>query len=77
MLIAVSDKGKRVGQSHPQAKLTDRDVELLLELHAAGWGYRRLARKFDVSSSQARNICLGRKRSLTVAEWRAPKGPGC
>ncbi len=68
--VAVNDQGRRIGQSHPQAKLTDRDVELLLALRDGGWTYKALAEKFDVSKSQVRNICTGRKRSQLPADWR-------
>jgi len=73
MLIAINEIGRRVGQSHPQAKLTDRDVELMLTLralNAAVWTYDALAEKFEVSKSQARNICLGRKRSQLPTDWK-------
>lgn len=65
-VVGVNDKGQRVGEHHPQAKLTDREVDLMLELHEAGWGYGRLAKLFDISKSQVRNICLGRKRQMAV-----------
>lgn len=73
MLIAINEIGRRVGQSHPQAKLTDRDVELMLTLralNAAVWTYDALADKFEVSKSQARNICLGRKRCQLPTDWK-------
>lgn len=73
MLIAINDIGRRVGQSHPQAKLTDRDAELLLALRAlnsSAWTYDALAEKFEISRSQARNICLGRKRGQLPTGWK-------
>lgn len=73
MLIAINEIGRRVGQSHPQAKLTDRDVDLMLTLRAlnsAIWTYDLLAEKFEVSKSQVRNICLGRKRCQLPADWK-------
>lgn len=46
------------GQNHPLAKLTDHEVELIRYLHEHdGWGYRRLARVFEVSKAQIRRIC--------------------
>ena len=81
MLIAINEFGRRVGQSHPAAKLTDRDVELMLTLRALNsvvWTYDKLAEKFEVSKSQVRNICLGRKRWQVPSEWkvvqRVPSG---
>ena len=60
--IAVNALGRRVGDSHHNARLTDNEVDALLELHGEGWGYRKLAAKFEVSKSLVRNICKGRAR---------------
>lgn len=66
---AVNDLGKRIGEGHPRAILTDRDVELLLELRDEGWGWKRLASKFECSRRLVRDICAGRRRSQTPARW--------
>ena len=69
--IAVNELGCRVGDSHHNAKLTDQEVGLLLELYEKSrWGYRRLAAKFEISKSLARNICKGRARCQTPSAWR-------
>lgn len=67
--VGLNERGQRVGEHHPQAKLTDQEAFRLLDLHDAGWGYGRLAKKFDISKSQARNICLGRKHQ-TATNWK-------
>lgn len=61
--VAVNDKNLRIGESHPRAVLTDRDVELLLELRDEGHSYRWLAEKMEISVKQAWRICTGRQRS--------------
>ncbi len=68
--VGVNDIGRRVGDSHHNAKLTDADVELLLTLHGEGWGYRRLAAKFEISKSLARKICKGVVRGQVATDWR-------
>ena len=68
--VGVNDIGRRVGDSHHNAKLTDKDVELLLALHAQGWGYRRLAAKFEVSKSLVRDIVKGKRRGQVATAWR-------
>lgn len=41
--------GKRCGQTHGRAQVTDRDVELARQLHEQdGWGYKRIAKKLEV-----------------------------
>lgn len=51
------------GQEHHNAKLTDREVELIREIHERGeMGYARLAAKFEVSKSAIQHIVTGRRR---------------
>jgi hypothetical protein len=69
-VVKVNEAGLRIGEDHHHAKLSDREVELLLLLHVDGWGYRRLAVKFDISRSQARHICKGEQRAQTVGGHR-------
>lgn len=68
--IAINDIGRRVGDSHHNAKLTDSEVNLLLALHGEGWGYRRLAAKFEMSKSHVRDIVKGRRRGQVATNWR-------
>jgi hypothetical protein len=67
--VGVNDIGRRVGDSHHNAKLTDADVERLLAMHDEGWGYRRLAAKFEVSKSLVRKICKGTVRGQVATDW--------
>ena len=68
--VGVNDRGLRVGQDHQNAKLTDAEIELLLRFRAAGWGYRRLAAKFEVSKSHVRRICKGAARHQIPSAFR-------
>lgn len=56
-------KGWRTGQDHHNAKLTDREVALLLCLRGEGHTYLALADKFEVPKSTVASICSGRRRS--------------
>lgn len=69
-IVAVNDIGRRIGQDHHNAKLTDADVELLLTMNEEGWGYRRLAAKFEVSKSLTRDIIKCKLRGQSVARFR-------
>lgn len=68
-LLQLNERGNRVGESHHRAKLSDRDVELLLELrdekNADGtprYSFSWLAEKFEIAKSHACDICNGNKR---------------
>lgn len=48
-------------------KLTEEDVDLILQLHEDyGLGYKTIADKFEVSKGMIRDICLYRKRCLRI-----------
>jgi Mor family transcriptional regulator len=68
--IAVNALGRRVGDSHHNAKLTDAEVDMLLNLHEEGWGYKKLSAKFELSKTSVRNICNGRTRCQVPTQWR-------
>lgn len=71
-MVAVNDRGARVGEDHPKAKLTDADVGRLLRLRdETGWGYKRLAQVFEISPSQVRHIVKGLQRGQAPMAWRA------
>ena len=67
ILVARNAEGYVVGENHPGAKLTDAEVDQLLELRDDGYSYTWLAAKFDVSKSCVRWICVGRNRCQTPA----------
>lgn len=69
--IGVNDRGLRVGQDHPAAKLSNAEVELMLGFRAEGWSYRKLADKFEVSKSCVRWVVKGLKRHQIAVSWRA------
>lgn len=68
--IGVNERGQRVGESHPAARLTDHEVELLLTLHDDGWGCRRLSRHFEISKTAVRKIINGKCRQQRPCRWK-------
>jgi ribosome-binding protein aMBF1 (putative translation factor) len=68
--VAVNERGIRIGEDHQRAKLTNHEVDLLLELREDGWSYRRLADKFEISKSQVRYICKGHSRCQTAVSFK-------
>lgn len=52
------------GQAHWLAKLSDNDVALIRQLHEVdGWGYRAIAKKFEMSRGHVRYICQYKRRA--------------
>ena len=64
--VAVNDRGLRIGQDHPNSKLTDLEVEALLRDRgpdeAPLMSYAQLAKKYGISKSGARYIISGDRR---------------
>lgn len=53
----------RFGEDHPQAKLTNYEIELVRRLHEEdGKGYGWLARKFELSKGAVAKICRYERR---------------
>lgn len=73
-MLAVNERGLRIGESHPRAVLTDHEVGLLLELRDEGFSYAWLAGKFDVSKSCVAKLCRGEHRAQTPVAYRRARG---
>lgn len=73
-LVAINEQGKRIGETHHRAKLSDADVDCILELRAAGLSFGAIASKWDagvtISKSTVRDICTGRIRAQTPDSYR-------
>lgn len=68
-LVAINDKGNRVGETHPRAVLTDAEVDLVFGLIEDGLSYSVIAEKFEVSKSCIGHLASGRRRCQTPARW--------
>ncbi len=75
-MLAVNELGIRVGEDHQRAKLTNAEVDRLLDLHEErGVGYKRLGAIFAVSPSTARDICNYTKRAQHATDFRRGEAP--
>lgn len=69
--VGVNIEGRRIGQSHPKAKLTDNDVDLIRDLYeGGGWSYRTLADKFEVRKQTIHKIVTYEQRAQTVERFK-------
>lgn len=75
-MIAVNEQGRRIGESHPRAVLSDHEVDLVLELLDSGLSQRVVAEKMEVSRRCVRDIASGRRRAQVPAAWRARAAGG-
>lgn len=68
-LVAVNERGRRIGQDHPRAVLANHEVDMIFSLREQGWGYKSLAAKFEVSVRTIRDILGGRRRAQAPARF--------
>lgn len=61
------ESGKRIGESHYKAVLSDHEVELLISLSEEGYAVKWLAEKFECHVTTVRSILSGRTRSAAIA----------
>lgn len=70
----VTERGKRLGEAHQNAKLSDADVERIRDEYEEGMiSYASLAKKYGVHKATIADICTYRKRSTTPAAYRTVK----
>ena len=64
--VQVNEIGKRIGEGHHMARLSDREVEQLIADRgpedAPRMSYTQLAQKWGISKSSVRDILIGRRR---------------
>ena len=60
--VRVNEDGRRIGESHPQAVLSDVEVDALLAEREAGATLSELARRWGLSKSGVKGIVDGRRR---------------
>jgi Mor family transcriptional regulator len=74
--VGVNLYGLRVGEDHPNSRLTDTEVELIRRLHDEGMSYPDLAEKFEVSHHCIGRICrFERRAQLAEREKRVHVPP--
>lgn len=74
-IIAFGDTGRRIGEGHQNAKLSDADVDLAFELREAGLSLREIGEKFGVQKAAIWKMIHGYTRGEAPSEWRRAGKP--
>jgi hypothetical protein len=76
-LAQVNDAGRRIGEGHHMARLSDREVDQLIADRgsddAPRMSYSELATKYGISKSSVRDILIGRRRGQIGPSVDKPK----
>jgi ribosome-binding protein aMBF1 (putative translation factor) len=71
VIIALNDQGKRIGETHHNARITDVVVDRIRDRHEDdGLGYKALAAEFNLSVNTIRKICTYERRAQTPERWK-------
>lgn len=68
--VATNDRGLRIGEDHPNAKLSNVQIDELLNMREEGASYTELAKRFGVCKSAVRHYCNGARRCQWPASWK-------
>jgi len=72
--VAVNERGRRIGESHHNASISDELVDRMRDRHEEdGLGYRKIAREFGVALTTVRKICTYERRAQTAERWKTIK----
>ena len=67
--IAFNSAGRRIGQEHPRAKFTDRDVEMAIQLSYEGFSLSEISLNLEIPKSTICRWLSGESRGQAVARW--------
>lgn len=71
VFVAVDENGLRIGETHPNARLTDAEVDQIREMHEdKHWDRASLADLFRVPLVTIHKICTYQRRACTIARWK-------
>lgn len=71
VFVAVDENGLRIGETHPNAKLTDAQVDQIRDLHEKSHkSYSQLADLFNCPKVTIQHICTYQRRATTIARWK-------
>lgn len=73
--VAVNERGLRIGEDHQNAKYTDSEVELVLQLRDQGLGYKHIAKLAEMPVRTVRCICNALRRSQCADRFKTVRVP--
>tara|TARA_R110000868_G_scaffold135294_1_gene347791 strand:- start:1087 stop:1350 length:264 start_codon:yes stop_codon:yes gene_type:complete len=69
--VAINEKGRRVGENHHRANLSDEQVDRIRDLHEDHQlSYQQLAKMYNVSKQTIASICQYARRAQTPFGFR-------
>lgn len=70
-MVAINERGLRIGEDHQNARLTDAQIDQMRDLHEThGVDYEALAAMFGISKWAVGRICRYERRAQTPVGYR-------
>jgi hypothetical protein len=69
-MVAVNEQGQRVGESHPRARLSDAEIDLMFVMRKRGVPVAEIARWFGRNRSYVWRVLHHRKRNQLAVVWK-------
>lgn len=71
VILAFNDQGRRIGETHHNARIPDATVDLIRELHEDhGYRFLDIADGLELSFSTVAKICNYARRADTPSRWK-------
>ncbi len=74
--VHIGEYGKRIGETHGMAKLSDHEIDLVRQLKEEGMPATEISEKFEVSKRYVYKLVNYERRASMVAEYRRVRGKG-
>ena len=75
-MVQIGEYGRRVGESHGRARLSDHEIDLVRQLKEEGMPAGEIAEKMEISRRYVYKLVNYERRASIVAEWRRWRGSG-
>ncbi len=72
--VHIGEYGKRIGETHGRAKLSDHEIDLVRQLKEEGMPATEIAEKMEISKRYVYKLANYERRASVVAEYRRVRG---
>ena len=72
--VTLNEDGRRIGESHPRAKLSDNDVDDIRDMFDQGVSIKQLAARFGYHERYVRKICQFEARNQVMVSEKKSRG---
>ena len=72
--VTLNEDGRRIGESHPRAKLSDNDVDDIRDMFDRGVSTHQIAARFQLHERYVRKLCDFKARNQVMVSDKKRRG---